>query len=86
MRFLIAPLMLVAVFCLGGFRASGGRARPGSSSGAGQAGRQHHTHSSGGGVWWQSPIWIAIGVIALILVVLMITMIGRGGGTTIVKD
>ncbi len=41
----------------------------------------------GGGVrWYRSPVWIAIGVLAVVVVLLMIVLIARGGGTTIVKD
>ena len=40
----------------------------------------------GGGVWWQSPIWIAIGVIALVLLIMLIVMATRGGGTTVIKE
>jgi uncharacterized membrane protein len=45
-----------------------------------------NTHSGGGGVWWQSPIWIAIGVIALVLFIMLIVMATRGGGTTVIKE
>jgi hypothetical protein len=37
-------------------------------------------------LWWQSPIWIAIGVIALVLLILLIVMATRGGGTTVIKE
>ena len=40
----------------------------------------------GGGVWYTSPMWIAIGVIAVVLLVVIIAMAARGGGTTIVRD
>jgi hypothetical protein len=40
----------------------------------------------GGGAWYTSPMWIAIGVIALVLLILLIVMATRGGGTTIVRD
>jgi hypothetical protein len=40
----------------------------------------------GGGAWYTSPMWIAIGVIALVLVILLIVMASRGGGTTIVRE
>lgn len=40
----------------------------------------------GGGAWYTSPTWIAIGAIALVVIVLLIVMAGRGGGTTIVRD
>jgi hypothetical protein len=40
----------------------------------------------GGGVWYTSPLWIAIGVVAVILLVALIALASRGGGTTVVKD
>lgn len=41
----------------------------------------------GGGAWYTSPVWIAIGVIALIVLLLLIVMAVRGGGgTTVVRD
>ena len=40
-----------------------------------------------GGGWYRSPTWIAIGVLAVVVLVLIVAMIARGGGgTTIVKD
>jgi cell division protein FtsW (lipid II flippase) len=43
------------------------------------------THESHG-AWYTQPVWIAIGVIALILIVVLITMAGRGrSNTTVVK-
>ena len=41
----------------------------------------------GGGRWYASPIWIAIGGVALVLVILLIVMAARGGGggTTVVR-
>jgi len=40
-----------------------------------------------GGVWYRSPVWIAIGVLALIVLLLIVVLLARGGGgTTIVKD
>lgn len=41
----------------------------------------------GGGRWYASPVWIAIGGIALVLVILLIVMAARGGGggTTVVR-
>jgi hypothetical protein len=44
-----------------------------------------NTHSSGG-AWWTNPIWIAIGVIALVLLVVIIAMAARGSGTTVIKE
>jgi hypothetical protein len=41
----------------------------------------------GGGRWYRSPVWIAIGAIAGVIVLLLIVLIARGGGgTTIVKE
>jgi hypothetical protein len=42
--------------------------------------------NEGGGAWYTSPLWIAIGVIALVLLILLIVMASRGGGTTIVRE
>jgi hypothetical protein len=41
----------------------------------------------GGRVWYASPVWVAIGVIALVLLVMIIAMVARGGGggTTVVR-
>ena len=41
----------------------------------------------GGARWYRSPVWIAIGALAIIVIVLLIVVAARGGGgTTIVKD
>jgi hypothetical protein len=40
----------------------------------------------GGGDWWMSPTWIAIGVLGLVLLIVVIALMVRGGGTTIVKE
>lgn len=42
--------------------------------------------NEGGGAWYMSPIWIAIGIIAVVLLILLIVMASRGGGTTIVRE
>jgi hypothetical protein len=42
-------------------------------------------NNGGGGIWWQSPVWIAIGAIGLVLLVVIVAMIARGGGTTVVR-
>lgn len=42
--------------------------------------------ADGGGAWWTNPIWIAIGVIALIAVIALVASAARGGGTTVIKD
>ena len=85
MRFLTASLALIAVVCVGTI------AMPVLALAQGQPAQGRldvniNTHSGGGGVWWQSPIWIAIGVIALVLFIMLIVMATRGGGTTIVKE
>jgi disulfide bond formation protein DsbB len=39
-----------------------------------------------GGPWYASPVWIAIGAIALVVVILLIVLAARGGGgTTVVR-
>ncbi len=39
-----------------------------------------------GGRWYASPVWIAIGVLAAVVLVLLIAMALRGGGgTTVVR-
>ena len=42
--------------------------------------------TSGGGHWYANPLWIATGVIAVVLVLLLVVLAARGGGTTIVKE
>jgi len=44
-------------------------------------------NKGGGGRWYASPVWIAIGGVALVLVILLIVMAARGGGggTTVVR-
>jgi hypothetical protein len=42
---------------------------------------------NGGHVWYHSPVWIAIGILAAVVILLLIVVAARGsGGTTIVKD
>ncbi|HET8713224.1 MAG TPA: hypothetical protein VFM23_06020 [Gemmatimonadales bacterium] len=38
-----------------------------------------------GGAWYTNPVWIAIGIIALVLIIALIAMAGRGRDTTVVK-
>lgn len=40
----------------------------------------------GGGTWYASPVWIAIGAIAVIALIAFLVAAMRGGGTTVVKD
>jgi cell division protein FtsW (lipid II flippase) len=35
--------------------------------------------------WYTQPVWIAIGIIALVLVLALIAMAGRRNNTTVVK-
>jgi amino acid transporter len=42
----------------------------------------HHS----GGRWYANPVWIAIGALALIVLIVLIVMAGRGGGTTVIRD
>ena len=37
------------------------------------------------GAWYTQPVWIAIGIIALVLLIALIAMAGRRGDTTVVK-
>lgn len=39
-----------------------------------------------GGAWWTNPVWIAIGVIALILLIVLLALAFRGGGTTVIRE
>jgi hypothetical protein len=38
------------------------------------------------GGFWASPTWIAIGVIGIVLLVVIVAMISRGGGTTVIRE
>ena len=40
----------------------------------------------GGDAWYANPVWLAIGAIALVVVVLLIALAVRGGGTTVVRE
>jgi len=37
------------------------------------------------GAWYTQPVWIAIGVIALVLILALIALAGRRTNTTVVK-
>lgn len=37
------------------------------------------------GAWYTQPVWIAIGIIALVLIIVLISLAGRRDRTTIVK-
>lgn len=38
------------------------------------------------GAWYANPVWIAIGVIALVVLIAIVAMAARGGGTTVIKE
>jgi hypothetical protein len=38
-----------------------------------------------GGAWYTQPMWIAIGVIALVVIILLAVVAGRRDSTTVVK-
>jgi len=42
----------------------------------------------GGVAWYRSPVWIALGALAFIVLILLIVLLSRsgGGGTTIVRE
>lgn len=46
-----------------------------------------NVNHGGGRAWYASPVWIAIGVLVLFVLILLIVLATRGGGgTTIVRD
>jgi amino acid transporter len=45
-----------------------------------------NVNNHSGGRWYANPVWIAIGALALIVLVVLIVMAGRGGGTTVIRD
>ena len=85
MRFLIAFLTLAAVMFLGPSvmpllaLAQGQPAQ-------GKLDVDINVGHSGGAAWWTNPIWIAIGVIALVLLIVVVAMAARGSGTTVIKE
>jgi hypothetical protein len=85
MRFLIASLMLVAMVCLGPLAMPALALAQGQPPVQGKVDVNINTHS-GGGAWWTNPLWIAIGVIALVLLIVIIAMAARGSGTTVIKE
>jgi len=85
MRFLIASLALVALMCLGPM------AWPVLALAQGQPSGKLDVdinvgHSGSSGAWWNNPMWIAIGVIAIVLLVVVVAMAARGSGTTVIKE
>jgi hypothetical protein len=85
MRLLIAALALVVVTCLGPL------ALPALALAQGQPVQGKldvdiNTQSGGSGAWWTSPMWIAIGAIALVVLILIVVMAARGSRTTVIKE
>jgi hypothetical protein len=39
----------------------------------------------GSSAWYRNPVWIAIGILAVVVILLIVVLIGRGGGTTIIR-
>ena len=44
-----------------------------------------NVNKGGGGKWYANPLWVAVGGLGLLVLVLLIVMAARGGGTTVVK-
>ena len=42
--------------------------------------------NSADATWWTNPLWIGIGVVALVLLVVIIALAVRGDGTTVIKE
>jgi hypothetical protein len=85
MRFLIPVLAFVSIASLGQL------ALPALALAAQQPGGKLDVNidinkGGGGGDWWANPVWIAIGVIALVLLIVIVAMSTRGGGTTVIKE
>ena len=36
--------------------------------------------------WWTNPLWIGIGVVALVLLAVIIALAVKGSGTTVIKE
>lgn len=45
-----------------------------------------NVNRGGQAAWWTNPVWIAIGGIGLVLLIVIVAMIARGGGTTVIKE
>jgi hypothetical protein len=40
----------------------------------------------GGVRWYRSPVWVAIGALAVVVILLLVVIAARGGGTTVIKE
>jgi hypothetical protein len=45
-----------------------------------------NVNRGGDGRWYANPVWMAIGGLAVLVLLVLIVMAVRGGGTTIVKE
>ena len=45
-----------------------------------------NVNRGGGGRWYENPVWMAIGGLAVLVLLVLMVMAVRGGGTTIVKE
>ena len=86
MRFLIASLTLIALMCLGPIAAPVLALAQGQPPSGKLDVDINVGHSGGSGAWWNNPMWIAIGVIALVLLIVVVAMAARGSGTTVIKE
>jgi len=44
------------------------------------------TERTAGGGWWADPVWIGVGIVALVLLVVIVALATRGGGTTVIRE
>ena len=41
----------------------------------------------GGNVrWYRNPVWVSLGVLAVIIILLLVIIAARSGGTTVIRD
>ena len=88
--------LAVALLALLGLAAAGNLATPGlaaADSGYALAMAQQPGQysvdidvNSAAAAWWTNPLWIGIGVVALVLLVVIIALAVRGGGATVIKE
>ena len=45
-----------------------------------------NVNRGGGDRWYANPVWMAIGGLAVLVLLVLVVMAMRGGGTTIVKE
>jgi hypothetical protein len=92
MRYFIALLALVGMVLAGGFATQATAATTAGSYASAVAQQPPSgeldvdVNVTDGGAWWTNPVWIAIGVIALVVLVLIVAMAARGGGTTVIRE